>query len=77
MKKYKIKKDPKQKSNLLGTETRFKDVTKTKSTTFCIFPGPGSYQMIAQWEGKKDKKKKETKNYLKCISKAPEKSIYY
>lgn len=34
------------------TDERFKDVKKSKSKMNVIVPGPGNYQMIAQWNGK-------------------------
>ncbi|EGR33008.1 hypothetical protein IMG5_063790 [Ichthyophthirius multifiliis] len=64
----------------LGTQIRFKDLKSTKSKSVVIGPGPGHYQMIAQWPGKltlKDKKNEKAKNYLNLLSSGLQKSIYY
>jgi len=62
----------------MGTEERFKDPKKTKSTTIQITPGAGHYPLIAHWPGKiakpEDKKKK---NWMYNLSTGIQKSIYY
>ena len=35
----------------MGTDIRFKDIKNTKSKSLVIFPGPGTYPMIAKWPG--------------------------
>lgn len=52
----------------------------TKSRSYVNIPGPGNYQVIYEWEGKKDPKstkEKEKKNLSKIISKKTDRSIYY
>jgi len=65
-----------RKVKYLGTEERFKKVKKDSPNNF---PGP-MYNMIAEWNGKpaagKKAEKKET-DWMKRITKGPERSIYY
>ena len=35
----------------MGTEVRFKDPKKTKSTSSLSVPGPGNYPLIPKWPG--------------------------
>jgi len=54
-----------------GTEERFKDLKKSKSKSNMIVPGAGTYEIIAKWPGKKDKKAKDNdkKNWMNGITK--------
>lgn len=61
----------------LGKEERFKDPKKSKSSNTGA-PGAGQYNMLIDWPGKVDPKKKDKpKNYLNNISRGISRSIYY
>lgn len=74
--------EPKDKKNsntkVWGTGSRFvqqKDTKKDPNN----FPGPGSYGMVATWNGKLEKggNAKTDKNWMNKITKGIERSIYY
>jgi len=78
IKLLKKKKGDKGKTQLMGTEVRFKDPKKSKSSLTVNVPGAGHYPLISEWPGKivkpDDKKKK---NWMYNLTKGVEKSIYY
>eukprot|EP00825_Cyclidium_porcatum_P008854 TRINITY_DN1443_c0_g2_i3.p2 TRINITY_DN1443_c0_g2~~TRINITY_DN1443_c0_g2_i3.p2 ORF type:complete len:295 (-),score=84.47 TRINITY_DN1443_c0_g2_i3:291-1175(-) len=72
-------KDKKQSSKIhyLGTTERFKDPKKSKALVLNV-PGAGQYNLLLEWSGKTDPKKKEKpKNFLNSITRGISKSIYY
>lgn len=62
--------DKGMKSKLFGTSERFHDVKKAKVKRI-IVPGPGMYDMIANWSGKTTARTKEVlkKDWMKNITK--------
>ena len=47
-----------------GSQDRFKDIKKSKSTTNFITPSPSNYNLMALWKGKEVKKDSNEKNKL-------------
>ena len=74
----KKKKEKGPPSKLFGLEARFPDPKKTKIKNKLNVPGPGNYDMIAQWAGKERAKSKgeDKKNWMLKISKGFSRSIY-
>ena len=75
----KEKKAGRQREKSMDNAKRFPDDKKGKERSGSV-PGPGHYQMIANWPGKPEKGKKDevkVKDWMKLISKGVEKSIYY
>jgi hypothetical protein len=73
-------KEKSAKSKMFGTSERFTDEKKSKVKRL-IVPGPGNYDMIANWSGKTTSRtkdpKKDKKDWMKNISKGVPNSIYY
>jgi hypothetical protein len=75
-------KGEKPKTTFFGTETRFKDLTKSKSTFIINTPGSGTYDTLAYWQGKEEGGKKKDssntkKNWHHLVSTGPYSSMYY
>jgi len=73
-----LRKEKKDQKNvkIWGTSSRFvtkKDSKKDPNN----FPGPGTYPMIAGWNGKTVEKKPKDLNWMNRLTKGVEKSIYY
>lgn len=75
----KEKKPSALKTKMLGNDKRWPDEKKQKELSKSM-PGPGQYNMIAQWASIPEKGKKADKkstDWMKNITKGPTRSIYY
>ena len=74
---FSVKKNKSElKSKLFGTCNRFFDPKMYKRKL--NVPGPGNYNMIAQWSGKTTARTKdEKKDWMHSITKGVSSSIYY
>ena len=72
-------KNSRARSNYFGKVERFGNIKTKKSKSFSV-PGPGFYNVLYEWQGKKEKKEKNGEkktNLSSIISKGLDKSIYY